>query len=206
MKSIRDVMIPMLDGVHLAADIWLPEEPGQYPALLTYLPYTKDLWGGNFYGDYFDGRGYALVLADFRGTGNSEGVNPSFVDPQEREDGYHIVEWLAAQDWCDGNVGVWGISYGGITAMSIASTQPPHLKAIIPISGTFDNFDTLLQPRGTQGMLITDMDLGAHMAARNLMPPLLQDEEGRWLEKWRARLESNTPWILDWHGEQPAPD
>jgi putative CocE/NonD family hydrolase len=208
MKFIRDVMIPMPDGVRIAANLWLPDK-GKFPALLTYLPYTKEIIGtsgDNKFAERFAEDGYAVVLADFRGTGNSEGINTAFVDPQEREDGYHIIEWIAAQEWCDGNVGMWGISYGGIVTMATASVRPPHLKAIVPISGTFDNFDYHLQPHGTQGLLIADMDLGAHMAARNLMPPILEDAEGKWLEKWQARLENNKPWILDWHGEAPEAD
>lgn len=208
-ELIRDVMIPMRDGVRLAGNLFLPEEPGRYPGILSFTPYVKDGYGGQAHEPHhrhFASRGYAVMQVDFRGTGASEGTNPHPFDVQEREDGYDIVEWMAAQPWCTGSVGVWGISYGGITSLSIASTQPPHLRAIIPIHATYDNYEWLHRTHGSRGLLLGDVDWGTRMAASNLLPPVRQDSEGRWARLWAERLEANTPWFFDWHGDPPDPD
>lgn len=208
-KVLHDVMIPMPDGVRLAGNLFLPEEPGQYPGILSFTPYLKDGYGGHSHAPHhrhFASRGYAVMQVDFRGTGSSEGTNPHPFDTQEREDGYQIVEWMAAQPWCTGSVGIWGISYGGITSLSIASTQPPHLKAIVPIHATIDNYEWLHRTHGCRGLLLGDVDWGTRMVVSNLLPPVRQDTEGRWARLWAERLEANKPWFLDWHGCPPDPD
>ena len=208
-RCIRDVLIPMQDGVRVAATLYLPEADGRYPGIFSYYPYLKDGWIGLFkdpHYRYFAGRGYAVMQVDFRGTGASEGRNPHPFDVQERQDGHDIVEWMAAQPWCTGSVGIWGYSYGGITALSIASTQPPHLRAIVPIHATYDNYEWLLRTHGCRGLLLADVDWGTRMAACNLLPPVVRDEEGRWTRIWHERLDGEPPWFMDWHGEPPAPD
>lgn len=205
--SPRQVMIPTRDGTRLAANLFLPDPPEPSPAILTFYPYIKDLGLGKQFAPihrHFARRGYAVLHADFRGTGCSEGVNPHPFDLTERRDGHDIVEWAAQQEWCSGRVGVWGISYGGITSLSIAATQPPHLAAIIPVNGTFDNYEWLFRTHGGRGLLLGDMDWGTRMAAMNLLPPLLDDHDGRYEELWEQRLAENRPWILDWHGSPPT--
>jgi uncharacterized protein len=208
-RMIRDVLIPMRDGVRLAANLYLPEKSGQYPGVFSFYPYLKDGWYGidhDPHHRFFASCGYAVMQVDFRGTGASEGRNPHPFDLQERLDGFDIVEWMAVQPWCTGNVGVWGISYGGITALSIASTQPPHLKAIVPIHATFDNYEWLLRTHGCRGLLLADVDWGTRMAACNLLPPVRQDADGRWASLWRQRLAGDSPWFMDWHGQPPNPE
>jgi putative CocE/NonD family hydrolase len=208
-RVVKDVRIPMPDGVHLAANLFLPDADGRYPALFAFTPYHKDGRGGldhEAHHRYFASHGYACMQIDFRGTGNSEGINPHPMNPQERQDGHDAVEWIAAQPWCSGSVGVWGISYGGITSLSIASTRPPHLRAIVPIHATVDNREWLFRPHGCQGLLLCDVDWGTRMVAANLSPPFFEDPEGRWMRLWRARLEGNTPWFMHWHGAPPDAD
>src|SRR5215213_6789484 len=128
-KKIRDVRIPMRDGISLGANLYLPETDGKYPGIFSFYPYLKDGWIGIDHEPHhihFASQGYAVMQVDFRGTGTSEGSNPHPFDLQERRDGFDIVEWMAIQSWCTGAIGIWGISYGGITSLSIASAQPPH--------------------------------------------------------------------------------
>ncbi|HET8630996.1 MAG TPA: CocE/NonD family hydrolase [Thermomicrobiales bacterium] len=205
---LRDVLIPMPDGARLAGNLFLPDAPGAYPGLLTLLPYLKDSpprRAREAYYRHFASRGYAVMLVDVRGTGNSEGGNPGPQAPQEARDGQELVEWMARQAWCTGGVGVWGVSNGGNTAISIAATRPPHLRAIIPIHGSHDTYDWFFRPNGCCSLLYAD-GWGLRMAASNLVPPLLQDAEGRWERAWRERLEGQSPWILAWHGEPPEPE
>jgi predicted acyl esterase len=149
MRTLTDVRIPMPDGVHLAADIYLPDDRGPVPALLAYMPYGKelqasqtppqDVWEPFWCGTIEAGdipriveRGYAHIVLDARGTGHSEGVYRNMFSEQEQEDGYNSIEWIASQDWCDGNVGMFGTSYLAIIQYLVAAKRPPHLKAICP--------------------------------------------------------------------------
>jgi uncharacterized protein len=153
----RDVVVPMRDGVKLSVDVYRPDTKETLPALLAFAIYNKDfqgpdmaealppqpawtpLWTGPLEaGDthFFVSRGYVHVIGSPRGVGKSEGGG-------SREwDSYDLIEWIAAQPWCDGNVGMVGISGFGAEQFHVAKQQPPHLKAIFP-------FD----PRGAYGVL-----------------------------------------------------
>ncbi len=153
-KEKKNVYAPMRDGVRLAVDIFRPEAKGKFPALLALSPYGKDIQHaippqgpGSFYsfgsleaGDtnYIVPRGYAHIIGDIRGTGKSEGKYKCMFSKQEAEDGYDLVEWIARQPWCDGNVGMIGISYYATEQLIVATEQPPHLKAIFPFDAPGD--------------------------------------------------------------------
>jgi len=205
----RDVLIPMPDGAHLAATLHRPAADGRWPAIITLMPYHKDGRGGRGSTEavhhHFARRGYAALTVDLRGLGGSEGLNAYPFDPQERRDGHAAVEWAAGQPWCTGNVGMWGTSYGGITALSVASTRPPHLRTIIPVHACSDIYEDFLRPGGCRGGSWSEGDWGARMIAYNLTPPLRQDPDGRWARQWLERLEHARPWILSWH-EHPSHD
>jgi uncharacterized protein len=207
-RVLRDVMIPMRDGVRLAANIYLPEDAGRVPALLQYTPYMKDGQGGRGPVEVgqvtFARRGYAAVTLDLRGFGASEGDAAPPFSTSEALDGHDALEWLAAQDWCTGSTGMWGISYGGDTALSVAATQPPSLKAIIPIHATEDEFTGTLYPRGCRGGLAPENDWGLRMASLQLLPPLRLAEDPQWARIWHDRLERMTPWPFTWHTIPPA--
>jgi putative CocE/NonD family hydrolase len=130
----RNVMIPMRDGVHLAADLYRPAKdgqpaPGRFPAVLTRTPYDKN--GAAAEGRYYAERGYVVVANDTRGRYASEGTWRGLVD--DPRDGYDVVEWIAARDWSDGKVGTFGTSYPGGTQHALAEMSPPHLTTLIPI-------------------------------------------------------------------------
>ncbi len=139
---IEEVRIPMKDGVKLAADIWRPEEgPGPFPVLLEYLPYRKtEARGGSFrLYSYFVRHGFVVARVDIRGTGNSEGVLiPYEYSEIEQRDGEEVIAWLAAQPFSNGNVGMFGISWGGFNSIHMAMRRPPALKAIIAVDATDD--------------------------------------------------------------------
>lgn len=200
----------MSDGIKLSANLYLPVGEQPFPAIMTYIPYLKDGGGGlgsmHAYQAHFASRGYAVIQLDMRGVGSSEGENKLPWNLQERADAHEAIEWIADQPWCNGNVGMWGLSYGGITAISTATTHPPHLKAIIPVHATDDNWDTLFEHRGSRLMLYADPHWGPKMAADNLLPPLRPESTPDWIDLWHKRLEANTPWHLTWHGESPTPD
>jgi putative CocE/NonD family hydrolase len=129
-----NVAVKMRDGTNLYADIYRPDDQGKHPAILASLPYNKDespnILSGYMNPKRFVRNGYAVVLQDIRGTGVSDGEFYAF--RVEADDGYDTVEWVAAQPWCDGNVGMYGLSHLGFTQWATAMTQPPHLKTICP--------------------------------------------------------------------------
>jgi putative CocE/NonD family hydrolase len=136
-EAIRlDINVPikMRDGTVLYADVWRPDKSGKHPAILTRTPYNKNLQfptrAGYMNPQRIARAGYAVVIQDVRGTGDSEGQ--AFFWKQEVEDGYDAVEGVAALSWCDGNIGMYGFSYFGYTQLAAAVAQPPHLKAICP--------------------------------------------------------------------------
>ena len=192
----RNLLIPLPDGASLAADLYAPPGDGPFPTLVSYYPYHKDGLIGcmfEYARRYFAEHGYANLLVDVRGLGNSDGIAYELLDAREGEDGVEIINWAANQDWCDGNIGMWGFSYGGTTSMQTASRRPPNLKAIVPIQTLSDVYREL----------ITRLDCmpffgnwGALMVTMNILPPLYQDPEGRWFEIWKERLETGYPHIF----------
>ena len=144
---MEQAWIPMKDGVRLAATLYMPDggKLGEkFPALLEYLPYRKD--DGTAAGDYpkhayFARRGYVSVRVDIRGFGASEGAPPEReYSEQEQEDGEQVIAWLAHQSWSNGNVGMFGISWGGFNSLQMAMRHPPELKAILAVDATAELF------------------------------------------------------------------
>jgi putative CocE/NonD family hydrolase len=130
----KNVPIPMHDGTVLMADVCRPETGDPVPAILARMPYGKDMnIGNNAWFDFLKPAtaGYAVVFQDVRGRFESEGdFYPFFC---EGADGYDTIEWLAAQPWCSGQVGMTGVSYLGMAQWLAAIEQPPHLQAICPL-------------------------------------------------------------------------
>ena len=134
-----NVLIPARDGVPLAADIYLPAHNGQvvdgaFPAIVERTPYLKD--GTNYArrGHWYARRGYATVINDVRGRGQSSGEWYPFA--LEAPDGFDVVEWVAAQPWCNGRVGTMGASYAGSDQSALATLDPPHLACQVVGQGT----------------------------------------------------------------------
>jgi putative CocE/NonD family hydrolase len=123
------VKIPMRDGVRLNATVFKPSAPaGPWPVVFTLTPYNSDTYYAR--AQYFARNGYAFALVDVRGRGNSGGVFMPFEN--EGHDGHDVVEWLAAQPWSSGKVGMWGGSYAGFDQWATLKELPPHLATIVP--------------------------------------------------------------------------
>ena len=140
--EITENWIPMHDDVQLAADLYWPsdyKEGEVYPVLLEYIPYRKDESRGRNYPlySYFLDNGYIVARVDIRGTGRSEGrVIPNEYSEIELNDGEEVIEWLSAQNWSNGNVGMFGISWGGFNSIQMAMRNPPALKAFVAVMAT----------------------------------------------------------------------
>ena len=157
MIAEKDVAVPMRDGVNLSIDVYRPDAGEKFPALLAFSIYNKDLqgpdvarslppqpawsslWAGLLEaGDtkFLVSRGYVHVIGSPRGVAKSDGGGSRLWDS------YDLIEWIAAQPWCDGNIGMVGISGFGAEQLHVARQNPPHLKAIFP-----------LDPRGAYGTM-----------------------------------------------------
>ncbi len=150
MRRTNNVAVSVRDGATLLADLIQPDAEGAFPALVSFSPYPRQIQDvGAPLGfieagasDFFVPRGYVHLIANARGTGGSGG-EWTLLDSQEREDLYDLVEWVAAQPWCDGNVGMLGVSYFAMAQLGAAVMKPPHLKAIAPLLTTDDVYDAV---------------------------------------------------------------
>ena len=146
-----NVMIPMRDGVCLATDIYLPAIAGQpasgkFPVILERTPYDKAASGNVTNGTYYARRGYVCVNQDVRGRFASDGEWYPFA--KEAPDGYDTVEWLAAQEWSDGQVGTMGGSYCGSDQSALATLNPPHLSTMIVAVGASNYYHCSMRQNG----------------------------------------------------------
>ena len=132
--QVLELGIPIRDGIHLAADVYLPPLTQLPTAAVVFgTPYDKSGRVPNkIECEVYQRAGYAAVIYDCRGRGKSEGEWRAFV--HDAKDGHDVVEWVAQQPWCNGDVGVSGLSYGGWITWATASERPPHLRAMISTS------------------------------------------------------------------------
>ncbi|MFD4252439.1 CocE/NonD family hydrolase [Amycolatopsis thermoflava] len=199
-RVVRDVRIPTRDGHgSLGADLFLPITEAPVPALVTLLPYRKDAFagiGGFSTYRWFARHGYATVLADLRGTGSSDGPRHPPFDPREGDDGAALVEWAGRQDWCSGSVGMWGVSYGAMTALRTAERGPKALRAILPVMGMLDPELDFVHPGGIRGALGPLGIWSLDTLLGHLLPPL-SPAGGVDRRRWLERLEQDEPYLLD---------
>jgi predicted acyl esterase len=190
----------MSDGVKIAVDYYLPSKflgegtPVEtFPVVLQYTPYSRgaiDIKTGKVYpsfswhSDLFLSHGYAIAIVDMRGTGASFGY---YVDLSQElaDDGKEIVDWIASQRWCDGNVGMAGGSYLGWSQVATASRAPEALKCIVPMETPLEEYTGDTYPGGVQGYAFFEMWAGfVYVGQRNYLPPFsnpsppVKDEDG----------------------------
>jgi len=209
--TLHDVRIPVSDGLELSANLWLPEpvvgaaEPQLFPAILEMIPYRKDDWraaSDESRGEWLAARGYVLCRLDIRGTGSSPGIALDEYTARETQDGYEAVEWLAVQPWSNGKVGMWGISYGGFTAIQVALSHPPHLAAIVPMMATDDRYTDDVHYLGGCVTVSELSQYAVSMVGMNALPSHREDRGGAWTEEWLDRLERTPVWLYEWLRQQ----
>ncbi|MBM1556335.1 CocE/NonD family hydrolase [Sulfitobacter mediterraneus] len=190
--------ITLSDGCRLSARVWMPKDAGDdpVPVILEYLPYRKR--DGTCARDalthpWFAMRGYACLRVDIRGNGDSEGLMEDEYTAQELNDAVEVINWAAAQPWCNGNVGMMGISWGGFNGLQVAALAPDPLKAVITLCSTVDRFADDIHYKG--GCLLNEnLGWGATMwsYSSRAPDPALRPED--WREMWLERLE-NEPFL-----------
>ncbi|MGC3936182.1 CocE/NonD family hydrolase [Roseobacter sp. EG26] len=192
-----DFGITLSDGCRLSARIWRPRDAEAHPVpvILEYLPYRKR--DGTTARDalthpWFAERGYACVRVDMRGNGDSEGLMEDEYTPQELSDAVEVITQLAAAKWCNGSVGMMGISWGGFNGLQVAALAPEPLKAVITLCSTVDRYADDIHYKG--GCLLNEnLGWGATMwsYSSRAPDPALRDN---WRDLWLQRLE-NEPFL-----------
>ena len=201
-KVIENHFIPLADGTRLAARIWLPcdAEIKPVPAILEYIPYRKRDFmrlRDEPIHHYFAAHGYAAVRVDLRGSGDSDGVLDDEYLPIEQADALEVIAWLSAQPWCDGNVGMTGISWGGFNSLQVAALRPPALRAIITLCASDDRYSDDVHYMG--GCLLNENQMwGTVLFALNALPPDPEVVGAGWRKLWLQRLEHNRPFPAYW--------
>lgn len=210
------VMVPMRDGVQLATDIYRPAQnrmpvSGAFPVILERTPYDRTALGMVTNGAYFARRGYICVVQDVRGRFDSEGEWYPFA--KEAPDGYDTVEWLAAQPWCNGQIGTMGGSYTGSNQSALATLNPPHLKTMIVSVGAANYYHASMRQNGA--LELRFMIYAFRMATNSkeaLADPIIRvaakrayETVGEWLTRTPIKAGASTlrllpsyeQWVLD---------
>lgn len=204
-----DVKVTMRDGIRLSANIFRPDHPGEFPALLMRTPYSN---GGvkNPEGRSLAKRGYAVVIQDTRGRFESEGVFDAM--QPEKLDGYDTQQWVGQQPWCNGKIGTFGGSYVGFTQWIPASLAGPHLVTMFPLV-TFADLHDLVYHGGAFRLRLLGMwsigmtapyEFNTAEAIKKLddihsyLPLMEQDTQVGWripfLRDWLAHPEHDLYW------------
>jgi putative CocE/NonD family hydrolase len=200
----------MPDGAVLAGRLWLPEavQSGKVPVVLEWIPYRQsDLTavGDSMLHGWFAQHGIAALRVDLRGSGNSDGTLSDEYTAQEQDDAVATVAWAADQPWCNGAVGMIGISWSGFAALQVAARRPPALKAIITCCSTDNRYTDDVHFMG--GCLLNDgMQWGTGFFNQMARPPDPAEVGPRWRDMWQGRLETLEPPLAKWlsHREYDA--
>lgn len=200
-------MVPMRDGVHLATDVYFPANdqgrlPGSFPVILERTPYGKsqrsrterthidnEPMPRSQVAEYFVRRGYIVIYQDCRGRYRSEGEFTKYLD--EAADGHDTCAWIVAQSWCDGNIGMKGLSYAAHTQMAAACGDGPGLRAMVVDSGGFsDGYQSGIRQGGAYELKQAAWAImfAAEQSRRNEQPGIKLTENE--LEAWFGRM----PW------------
>lgn len=209
-RVIEHTYITMSDGINLAAKLWLPANADKkpVPGILEYIPYRKrDMKAVNDHEmhAFFAGNGYAGIRVDLRGSGDSEGILRDEYLQQELNDGVEVIRWIASQPWCNGRVGMIGISWGGFNGLQIAMMQPPELKAVISVASSDDRYNDDVHYMG--GCLLSDnLSWASVMFANNSAPPDPAIVGDKWRSMWLERLKGSGLWLKKWLQHQRRDD
>jgi uncharacterized protein len=206
-----DVRIPMRDGAELSARLWLPADAlvDPVPALVEYHPYRKTDWTAPRDAQrhpWYAGHGYASLRIDMRGCGDSDGLLTDEYSPQEQQDAEDALAWIAAQPWCTGRTGMFGISWGGFNSLQVAARRPPSLKAIVTVCSTDDRYADDVHYFGGSVLGIDMSAWAATMLSFQSRPPDPAVVGDRWRELWLERLEGLSPLIETWLAHQERDD
>jgi uncharacterized protein len=170
------------------------------PVVIEYIPYRRR--DGTRTGDemmhrWFAAHGFASMRIDIAGTGDSDGLLDDEYVRREQDDALQAIDWLSSQPWCNGSVGMIGISWGGFNSLQVAARRPPALKAIITVCSTVDRF--ACDAHYTGGCLNEEnLEWGGWLWLIHALPPDPAVVGERWRDMWRARIDAATLPPAEW--------
>ncbi|WP_027062139.1 CocE/NonD family hydrolase [Mesorhizobium loti] len=203
-ETVDPLWIRLADGTRIAATLWRPRTEGKVPVVVEMVPYRRR--DGTVARDidihpWLAGHGIACARIDIRGSGDSDGDLADEYLPREQEDACEIIAHLAAQPWCNGNVGMTGISWGGFNALQVAARRPPALKAIITNCATDDRYADDIHYMG--GALLTEQEMWSNfMLVKKAMAPDPQIVGDAWRAMWESRLAATSSLSEVWLAHQ----
>ncbi len=205
---IENVWIPMSDGCRCSARIWRPKTDKPLPAVFETQPYRKrDGMRGRdepMYG-FMAGMGYNVVRVDMRGAGESDDCFYDEYLKQEQDDAIDAINWIAAQPWCDGNVGMMGKSWSGFNSLQVAARRPEPLKAIICVGFVDDRYIQDIHYKG--GCLLNDNFWWGNIMQAYMCRPIDKEiKPETWLEESLRRLREMPHWQAEWLRHQLKDD
>ncbi|MBZ9823065.1 CocE/NonD family hydrolase [Mesorhizobium sp. CA4] len=207
-ETVDPYWIALADGTQIAATVWRPRTQAKVPVVVEMVPYRRR--DGTVARDvdihpWLAGYGIACARIDIRGSGDSDGDLADEYLPREQEDACEIIAHLAAQSWCNGNVGMTGISWGGFNALQVAARRPPALKAIIANCATDDRYADDIHYMG--GALLTEQEMWSNfMLVKKAMAPDPQIVGDAWRAMWMSRLEATRSLSEIWLAHQRRDD
>jgi uncharacterized protein len=203
-REIENDWIQMPDGVRLAVSLWLPETDAPVPVVLETTPYRKRdssrAYGG-FWGRKLAQHGVAFARLDARGSGDSEGLLRDEYLPQEQADAAEAIAWLAAQPWCNGAVGMRGVSWGGFITLQTAALAPPALKAIMPMCCSDRRYTDDAHYIGG-AFALTGLKWATSFKSVMAGPPDPEVFGPGWEAAWMERLDAAPPIAAQWLSHQ----
>ncbi|MDQ6432564.1 CocE/NonD family hydrolase [Mesorhizobium sp. LHD-90] len=203
-ETIDPLWIMLADGTRIAATLWRPVTDKKAPVVVEMVPYRRR--DGTVARDmdmapWYAGHGLAYCRVDIRGAGDSDGDLADEYLPREQEDACEIIAFLAAEPWCNGSVGMTGISWGGFNSLQVAARRPPALKAIIAHCATDDRYADDIHYMG--GALLTEQEMWSNfMLVKKAMAPDPQIVGDAWRGMWEERLKTTRSLSEIWLGHQ----
>jgi predicted acyl esterase len=205
-RTIENEWIALKDDTRLAARLWIPlhAATSPVPVVWEYLPYRLrdfERQRDSGWAEAFVPYGFAFARVDIRGSGDSDGVLLGEYLQQEQDDALEVIAWLARQPWCNGSVGMRGISWGGFNSLQTAALAPPALKAIMPNCATDNRYTDDAHYVGG-ALTLDNYDWGAEFKTVLVGPPDPAIVGPRWREMWLARLKATPPILAEWLSHQ----
>jgi putative CocE/NonD family hydrolase len=211
-RVLADAMIEVAPSIALAADVYLPKTPGRYPAIVAFAAYSKELHtagipaGNNEIGSppVFTDRGYVQIVVTRRGMGRSGGEYAVYLNDVDSEDYAKVIQWASEQDWCDGQVVLFGTSYYGLTQLQVARLRPPALKGFFAIETCTDYFRHIGMFGGAPQPDFFALWMGANFNPTQLklhVPPLIRAlvshiTNSRLKKLWQPQLQKRMARIM----------
>ena len=206
-RLLETEWVTLADGARLAVKIWLPDGAQSAPvgAIVEWVPYRRS--DGTAirdaeWGTWFAARGFAFVRPDARGSGDSDGIMEDEYTPQEQDDCGQLLDWLADREWCNGSVGMIGVSWGAFAALQQAARSPRVLRGVVPIHGSDDRYADDVHYVGGCVSALDITQWSTSMLAYLNQPPDPRVVGDGWRAEWMQRLERAVPWAVHWLGHQ----